>query len=363
MRGVIELPPELDQIQTLLAERLIDVERRFKDHLTSDLPIVNELCAHVERYHGKMLRPIMVLLSGLAAHPALSTGATPQSQPTPADLLTHDHTTMAAVCEMVHMATLVHDDVLDEAAIRRRGRTLNALRGNEAAVMLGDYLIASAYHLCSELASQDHALAIAKVSRIVCAGELLQIDHREDWSIDEPTYFEIVDRKTASLIAASCERGAIISGASPEIAKQFALYGRRLGVAFQIQDDLLDLTGREQTVGKSVGKDLEKGKATLPVILHLASASKAERAHILRTLESSAHHTDQGTPGPRHTNQGDAERAALADRLLASGALAKAHQIASGLVAEAKRALECVPESPARIVLERLADATIERAQ
>lgn len=343
MRGVIQIGPEQEGVQAALMSSLGRVQRRFAEQLRTDLPAVNELCEHVERYHGKMLRPILVLLSGLAAHPEAAGGV-------PESLLSEDHITMAAVCEMVHMATLVHDDVLDEAEVRRRGRTLNALRGNEAAVLLGDYLIASAYHLCSQLQSQEHALAIGQVSRVLCAGELLQIDHREDWSLDEATYFQILERKTASLIAVSCERGALISGATREAARALATYGRRLGVAFQIQDDLLDLTGEVGTVGKSVGKDIEKGKLTLPLILHLATADQRERAETIRLI--------QGAARP----DSDSARAGLADRLLASGSLARAHNTALDLVAEAKGALAELPETPARGVLERMAEAAVDRA-
>lgn len=343
MRGVLELPPDLDAVQNAVAGALERVDRVFRDQLRSDLPVVNTLCAHVERYRGKMLRPTLVLLCGLAAHPAMCARES-------AELLTDEHVVMAAVCEMVHMATLVHDDVLDEAEVRRRGRTINALRGNEAAVMLGDYLIASAYHLCSQLASQDHALAIGHVSRVLCSGELLQIDHREDWSLDEATYFEILGRKTASLIAVACERGALISGADRSLAARLASYGRRLGVAFQIQDDLLDLTGREQVVGKSVGRDLAKGKVTLPLILHLANAGADERAEIVRLLEAAAH------------EEGESARTSLARRLADSGSIARAKAIAESLVADAKGELSHLPDTAARRVLLHMADATIARA-
>lgn len=342
MRGVLELTPELEGVQSAVAAALGRVERRFTEQLGSDLPVVNELCGHVERYRGKMLRPVLVLLAGLAAHPEASSIE-------PGEILGEEHITMAAVCEMVHMATLVHDDVLDDADVRRRGRTLNALRGNEAAVMLGDYLIASAYHLCSQMRSQDHALAIAGVSRVLCAGELLQIDHREDWSLDEATYFEILERKTASLIAVACERGALISGAEARVAGALGTYGRRLGVAFQIQDDLLDLTGEEGSVGKSVGKDIEKGKLTLPLILHLAGAEASERAACIRLIEGASR------------AGGGKERAILADRLLASGALARAHHIALDRVAEARASLDVIASTPARSVLERMADAAVRR--
>ena len=338
MRGVIELPEDLIGLNESLGSRLLDVERRFTDHLRSDLAVVNDLCAHVERYRGKMLRPILVLLSGLAAHPLATSGS-------PDQLLTDEHAIMAAVCEMVHMATLVHDDVLDEAAVRRRGPTLNALRGNEAAVMLGDYLIASAYHLCSTLGSPDHALAIGRVSRELCAGELLQIEHREDWSLDETTYFQILERKTAALIAVACERGAIISGAAPEHVRALSTYGRRLGVAFQIQDDLLDLLGREQVVGKSVNKDIEKGKLTLPLIIRLADMDRAGRAGVIDLIRRAA--TD---PSARDT--------LIADL---GPSIDRARRIATGLVSDAHEAIATLPDSPARRVLSRMAKATIER--
>lgn len=339
MRGVIELPPDLGAVQDALASRLLEVERRFTDHARSDLSVVNELCGHVERYRGKMLRPILVLLSGLAAHP-LAQSRSPQ------EILSDDHITMAAVCEMVHMATLVHDDVLDEAAVRRRGPTLNALRGNEAAVLLGDYLIATAYHLCSTLASQEHALAIGHVSRVLCSGELLQIQHREDWTLDEPTYFQILERKTAALIAVACERGAVLSGAAPEHVRALATYGRRLGVAFQIQDDLLDLLGREQTVGKSVGKDVEKGKLTLPLILHLAEAGPAEREATIGAIKGAA--------------ASEVARAELASRVAPS--IARARRIATDLVADARSSIGVLAPTPARRVLERMAEAAVERS-
>jgi octaprenyl-diphosphate synthase len=185
-----------------------------------------------------MLRPTLVLAGGLAASPSLGLSVS-------SSLLSDAHVTVAAVAEMVHMATLVHDDVLDEADTRRRARTVNRLHGNETAVILGDYLIAAAYHLCSQLDSQDAALLIGRVSMTVCSGELLQLAHRADFSLDEPTYFEIVERKTASLIGAACRLGARCSGADEQTCARLERFGRDIGVAFQIQDDVLDLTGRE----------------------------------------------------------------------------------------------------------------------
>ncbi len=338
MPRLLDIPAELGPVQAVIDQALARVERRFDEQLRSDLPPVARLVRHVEHYRGKMLRPTLVMACGLAT----------DSSP-----LLDSHLTVAAVCEMVHMATLVHDDVLDEADTRRQGRTVNRLHGNEAAVILGDYLIASAYHLCSQLDSQAAALLIGRVSMTVCSGELLQLAHRGDFSLDEPTYFEIVERKTASLIGAACRLGAWCSGADEVACRRLERFGCDIGVAFQIQDDILDLTGRETVVGKSVGKDLEKGKLTLPLIHHLSACSPADRGRSLLLLERAC--------GPDHDGRADASDQ-VASRLAGTGSIAEARKCAENLVERAKRELGALPESPARTYLARMADAVVHRA-
>src|SRR5687768_4858252 len=205
-----------------IAPQMAAVERLFHEELTSDLAPVNTLIKHVSRFRGKMLRPMLVLLSGQAV-----------------GKLTDAHVTLATVVEMVHMATLVHDDVLDEAELRRKGATINHLRGNEAAVLLGDYLISHSYHLCSSLNSQLASRLIARTTNQVCEGELLQIDNRNNIDLDEETYLEIITRKTASLCATSALLGAKLAGAPEPLVGRMELYGLSLGIAFQIQDDIL----------------------------------------------------------------------------------------------------------------------------
>src|SRR6478736_2025604 len=246
-----ELPGLIDCI----APQLAAVEKRFLVELSSDLPCVNTLVKHVSRFRGKMLRPTLVLLAGKACGE-----------------LSDAHTVIATVVEMVHMATLVHDDVLDEAELRRKGATINHLRGNEAAVMLGDYLISHSFHLCSGLDSQLASRLIGRTTNHVCEGELLQIDNRNNLDLDEETYLEIISRKTASLCAMSSLLGAEFAGASKAVVGQMELYGLSLGIAFQIQDDILDIVGDTGTVGKTLGIDLEKQKMTLPVIHFLKHA-------------------------------------------------------------------------------------------
>src|SRR5687767_8991080 len=251
-----------------IGNELAAVEQLFNEELSTDLTCVNTLVRHVSRFRGKMLRPCLVLLTGKAC-----------------GTLSDAHTVIATVVEMVHMATLVHDDVLDEAELRRKGATINHLKGNEAAVLLGDYLISHSYHLCSSLESQFASRLIGRTTNQVCEGELLQIHHRDNYNLDEETYFQIITRKTASLCATCCLLGAKYAGASEVRMSQLELYGLSLGTAFQIQDDILDLVGDPAAVGKTLGLDLEKGKLTLPIIHFLRTASPSKRERMKTAVE------------------------------------------------------------------------------
>lgn len=358
MRGVLETPEELAPIGEALAHGLSRVEARFDAQLNSDIPPVADLCRHVERYRGKMLRPTLVLLCGLAASPGLDEAFAGGRSGVPAggfgSIWTDEHTGLGAVVEMVHMATLVHDDVLDEADVRRRGQTVNSLRGNEAAVILGDYLLASAYHLCSSVESRDAAIAVGDTAMTMASGELLQLHHRDNLSLDEATYFEILDRKTAALIGLSCALGAAASGADDPIIESVRSFGMNMGVAFQIQDDLLDLTGEERVVGKSVRRDLAKGKLTLPLIHALAHAEPKARGALLQTIRDLGH--GAGQPGSVD---------AAVDQLLATmrdlGSIEYARETAHSRVAQAKASLHALPDSPARSFIEFSADAVVNR--
>ena len=235
----------LASLTDCIRPQLDTVEKIFHEELSSDLACVNTLVKHVSRFRGKMLRPCLVLLSGKACGE-----------------LNDAHNVIATVVEMVHMATLVHDDVLDEAELRRKGATINHLRGNEAAVMLGDYLISHSYHLCASLDSQLASRLIARTTNQVCEGELLQIANRNNLELTEETYLQIITRKTAILTAMCSRLGAEFSGVSQAIVTKMETFGLSLGIAFQIQDDLLDIVGDTHTVGKTLGLDVEKGKMT-----------------------------------------------------------------------------------------------------
>jgi octaprenyl-diphosphate synthase len=311
-----------------IADDLDLVCKLIEAELASDYAFVNELCQHVERYRGKMIRPALLLLTG---------SATGTVQPA--------HHCLAAVVEIVHLATLVHDDVLDESEMRRQQATVNRITGNTAAVLLGDYLISHAYHLCSSLDDQYAARSVARTTNTVCEGELLEIHHRNDESLSEREYLQIVQGKTAALIATSCALGARYAGASEAETACMHDYGIAAGTAFQIVDDVLDLAGDEDQVGKSTGLDLARGSATIPVI-HCIHHASAQTAGLLR----------DAVAGRR-----DCSRQEVRSWLNETKSIDYAHDVARHYVADALEILQKLPESDARSALLNMTQFILRR--
>jgi octaprenyl-diphosphate synthase len=311
-----------------ITTELAAVDKRFDNELASEIDCVNTLVRHVSRFRGKMLRPTLLLLAGKACGE-----------------LNDSHITLATVVEMVHMATLVHDDVLDEAELRRKGATINHLRGNEAAVLLGDYLISHSYHLCSSLDSQLASRIIARTTNQVCEGELLQIDNRNNFDLDEETYLKIITLKTAILCATCCQLGAKFAGASDEVVSRLELFGLSIGTAFQIQDDILDIIGEVRTVGKTLGIDIEKGKMTLPVIHFMRTAPRAHRTLLRSLLEG------------REPDKAEKIR----NLILPSKSIAYAKDRAGQLIDRAKSAIESLGDNEAKRTLQTMAEFVISR--
>ena len=322
------MTPLLAELTDCILPQLQAVDAAFHAELASDLACVNTLVRHVSRFRGKMLRPCLTLLAGKASGE-----------------LRDAHIVIATVVEMVHMATLVHDDVLDEAELRRKGATINHLRGNEAAVLLGDFLISHSYHLCSSLDSQYASRLIGRTTNQVCEGELLQIDNRRNYDLDEETYLRIITLKTATLCAACCTLGAQFAGADEETVERLENYGRSLGTAFQIQDDILDLIGDAATVGKTLGSDIEKGKLTLPII-HFLRTAPSEHRLLMRSLLETA-------------NPDRVER--IRNLILPSDSIGYAQRRSRQLVDRAIAAIQTLPPSEARSVLETMARFVIDR--
>jgi octaprenyl-diphosphate synthase len=251
---------------------------------------------------------------------------------------------LAAVVEMVHVATLVHDDVLDGGDLRRQAATVNRRWGNAPAVLLGDILFSHAYRLCSQLAAPRAAQVIAQTAVTVCEGELMQIANRQNYELTEEEYLDIVAHKTAALIGACTLLGAEYAGADERTSRQMERFGRALGVAFQITDDVLDLVGSEAVVGKSLGRDAELGELTLPLI-HLLREQGAGRSEVLALLRSTA-----------------AERTGrLAGLLESSGSIGYAQSQARGRLEEALSILAGLPESEARDSLRAMAEFVLSR--
>ncbi len=320
----------LSELYAPIAADLERCRRVLADELISDQGFISDLCGHVRQFHGKMLRPALLLLTAKACG-----GVRPE------------HPVLAAVVELVHIATLVHDDVLDEADIRRRAATVNRLWGNERAVMMGDFLFSHAYHLCSSLQSQYAARLIGRTACTVCEGEMMQIASRENWELTEPEYDDIILRKTAVLVGACCELGAHYCDAAPATVTVLRQFGELVGQAFQIIDDILDIVGDESETGKSIGRDVQKGKLTLPLIHALRTTDAETRSTILTHL--------RGADPQRHRHV-----AALVNR---GESVEYAQNVAADHVTRAKSLLNCLPSSPARESLEIMADFVLARRQ
>ncbi len=312
----------LAQLYAPIAEDLARAEELFQGSLRSRHPYVDELAQYGCLLGGKRLRPALLLLTASAVG-----GVRPE------------HHTLAAVVEMIHTATLIHDDVLDEADMRRHLATVNHRWNTESSVLL-------AFSLASTLETTYACRMIGRSTNIVCEGELRQVGGRGDFTLSEQEYFEIIDAKTAELCACACRLGAYYAQAEAAVVEGMAEYGRSLGIAFQVADDLLDLLGDEEKTGKSLGTDLEKQKLTLPVIRALEQAEGTQQAEILHWLEN---------PSPEH-------RRRLREHIAECGALEYARTHAARHAARARDLAAELQPGPAAQILAALSDFVIERS-
>jgi octaprenyl-diphosphate synthase len=317
----------LAELYSPIAAELAESQAVFRDELISDQGFIADLCGHVAQFHGKLLRPALLLLTGRAC-----------------GVLQPAHSVLAAVVEMVHIATLVHDDVLDGGDVRRRAATVNRLWGNERAVLMGDFLISHAFHLCSSLDSQFAARLIGATTNTVCEGEMMQVANRGNLDLAEEEYLDIIQRKTATLIGACCRLGAKYAGADESCTDDMRRCGESLGLAFQIVDDVLDLVGDEAEVGKSLGRDAEMGKVTLPLVRCIQHATRDGRAELCALLRS-----------------GEPRRRRIAEIARAAGGIDYARAVAARYVADARSALGTLPPSEARESLSAMADFVLAR--
>lgn len=315
----------LARLYAPIAAELAQVEALYKSELTSDDPYIANLLEYVEDYSGKKLRPALLLLAGKAC-----------------GRITRDHIVLGMVAEMLHTATLVHDDILDDALLRRKRASINKLAGNEVSVLLGDHIFSHAFELSLDASTPVGAREFSRAMAKTCFGEIMQVHNRNHFELSEQKYFQIIEGKTAELYATSAMLGAHYAGADEKTSRAFYDYGMNLGRAFQIMDDLLDLLGEEALVGKTLGSDIEKGKPTLPLIRHLEIAPPAAREAAIAAARAG-------------------NRNELLRLLHATESFKYAAGKAAGFVAQAKKGLEVLPQGELRELLFEIAEFVLSR--
>jgi octaprenyl-diphosphate synthase len=260
---------QLEEIRALVTDDLQRVDQTIVQRLASDIVLVNQVSQYIIGAGGKRLRPLSVVLAARAC------GHQGQK-----------HVPAAAIIEFIHTATLLHDDVVDGSDLRRGRNTANHVFGNEASVLVGDYLYSRSFQMMVELGDLRIQEVMANATNTIAEGEVLQLMNAHDPDTTEQRYLEVIYRKTAKLFEAGAQMAAILSGSPREIEQSMVDYGRHLGTAFQLVDDALDYKATAEELGKNLGDDLAEGKPTLPVIYALAHASAAEAARLREAIET-----------------------------------------------------------------------------
>ena len=267
---------EINDVFLPVRDHLDEFEKAFSDLLHSNIPLVDQIVRYIATKRGKRLRPLLVLLSarlhGQITKKTLQAGM---------------------VVEMLHTATLVHDDVVDESELRRGSPTINNMWDNKISILIGDFLFSKTLSSVLDMRDYDALSILAETAKEITEGELLQIERGNDINMGKDIYFDLVSKKTASLISASCELGALSVNGSKEDLKRMHDFGMNLGIAFQIQDDLLDYIGDSSVLGKPTGNDIRENKVTLPLILSLPSSDEEEQNRILSMFEQGIENDSQ----------------------------------------------------------------------
>lgn len=325
---------QLKEIYRPIEKELIDVEQVLKEHLKdTDHKSIKEIITYVLNAGGKRLRPALVLLSAKAS----------QSQTS----ISHQSViSIAAAVELIHAASLIHDDVLDHSNIRHNNPTVNYKKGEDVAIALGDYLYATAFDLISTCCNMDILQCLSSATKAMCEGELIQVCERDNLNLLKERYLFIIKKKTASLFAASCKAGALISLDQESLYNALGEYGLNFGIAFQIIDDYLDFVGEEQKLGKLPGQDMEVGEVTLPILNLLESVSEEERKEIKMLLTS---------------KQNKDSLQIIRSQLFNSEASFKTKEMASFYINLAKKKINILSYSPYKESLLNLTDFIIER--
>ena len=323
----------LDQLAALVGADLVHVNRAIVERMHSPVELIPQLAGHIIAAGGKRLRPMLTLAA------ARLCGYRGQR-----------HIQLAACVEFIHTATLLHDDVVDESSLRRGLASANALWGNKSSVLVGDFLFSRAFELMVEDGSLRILAILSRASSVIAEGEVLQLTTANDTGTGEDAYLEVVRAKTAALFSAAARIGAVVAERPKAEEDALESYGLNLGIAFQLIDDVLDYSARQEKLGKAIGDDFREGKITLPVILAFRRGDDEERAFWRRTLET----LDQSV--------GDADLRRAIGLLEKHRCLADAVQRARHYGAIARDALGLFPDGPVKSTMLGIVDFSVERA-
>lgn len=320
---------KLSEINALMADDMTGVNQLIATQLQSDVALVNQLGMYIVNSGGKRLRPLLAVTAARAVN-----------------YQGEGHLTLATIIEFIHTATLLHDDVVDASELRRGKETANALFGNEASVLVGDFLYTRAFQLMVTLNSMKIMGILADATNMISEGEVLQLMNCNDPNTTEASYFDVIYGKTGKLFEAATQLGAVLAEQPPAVEVALAAYGRHLGTAFQLVDDLLDYTSNSETMGKQAGDDLAEGKPTLPLLYAMWHGDPDESALLRQAIE-------QGN-GRDLLGQ-------VLDIMKRTGALAYTRDCALKEAALAQEQLIALPDTPYRDALYALADIAVER--
>ncbi len=324
------LPPDMqpNQLHPQLNSDFEAVNRFILEHLHSGVPLVEKIGHYIVESGGKRIRPLLVLLSARACGYQGS-----------------DHISMAAVVEFIHTATLLHDDVVDTSDLRRGKATANAKWGNAPSVLVGDFLYSRSFQMLVELGSMAVMKTISNATTVIAEGEVLQLLNCKNPDVSEDNYMKVILGKTAMLFEAASESGAIVAGADDQQREALRLFGRHLGIAFQLIDDVMDYQGSAIEMGKNVGDDLAEGKPTLPLIYAMREGSEVQRKLIRQAIRKGG--LDDLAPINQAVND--------------TGAIDYTFGKAQQQVDLAKQSLRQLPASEFRDVLDQLAEMAVSR--
>ncbi|MDD3484178.1 octaprenyl diphosphate synthase [Azovibrio restrictus] len=319
----------LQQLYALIGDDMLAVDAVIRQRLRSEVVLVNQVAEYIIAGGGKRMRPALVLLSA---------GALSYSG-------THHHE-LAAVVEFIHTATLLHDDVVDESALRRGRDTANAVFGNAASVLVGDFLYSRAFQMMVQVGQMRVMQVLSSATNIIAEGEVLQLMNCHDPDVDEARYLQVIRYKTAKLFEAAAQLGAILAGATPAQEEALTAYGMHLGTAFQLVDDVLDYSGQEADTGKHLGDDLAEGKPTLPLIYVMQNGTPEQAACVRQAIETG----------------GRDDFPLVLDAIRSSGALEHARGRAREAAEQAKMAISVLPDSNYKRSLLELAAFAVDRS-